>query len=201
MKPLFSSFRSGLLALGLAAGVTAPSVAGPILQPDLSPATSAVAPTIVPVRDSWAGGNNYSPQMYDWRWRRGGEWRGRDFRRDGNRHFSRNWDRNWDRDRWNGDGDWRWRHHHRRHFRDSDAAILGLGLGLGLGSLAYNNYYGPDYYDPYPRYVQPRRIYRTERLSRAHVQWCYDRYRSYRAWDNTFQPNYGPRRQCISPYI
>ncbi|TGS74613.1 BA14K family protein, partial [Mesorhizobium sp. M3A.F.Ca.ET.175.01.1.1] len=55
--------------------------------------------------------------------------------------------------------------------------------------------------DPYPRYYQPRRIYRTERLSRAHVQWCYDRYRSYRAWDNTFQPNYGPRRQCISPYI
>ncbi|MGT2465651.1 BA14K family protein [Mesorhizobium atlanticum] len=78
---------------------------------------------------------------------------------------------------------------------------LELGLGLGLGSLAYNNYYDPYYYDPYPRYYQPRRIYRTERLSRAHVQWCYDRYRSYRAWDNTFQPNYGPRRQCISPYI
>lgn len=34
----------------------------------------------------------------------------------------------------------------------------------------------------------------------AHVQWCYDRYRSYRAWDNTFQPYNGPRRQCYSPY-
>ncbi|RVD20804.1 BA14K family protein [Mesorhizobium sp. M4B.F.Ca.ET.017.02.2.1] len=34
----------------------------------------------------------------------------------------------------------------------------------------------------------------------AHVQWCYDRYRSYRAWDNTFQPYNGPRQQCISPY-
>ncbi|MEO9340318.1 BA14K family protein [Mesorhizobium sp. SB112] len=32
----------------------------------------------------------------------------------------------------------------------------------------------------------------------AHVQYCYDRYRSYRASDNTFQPNSGPRRQCIS---
>lgn len=34
----------------------------------------------------------------------------------------------------------------------------------------------------------------------SHVQWCYDHYRSYRARDNTFQPNYGQRRQCNSPF-
>jgi hypothetical protein len=34
----------------------------------------------------------------------------------------------------------------------------------------------------------------------AHVQWCYDHYRSYRASDNTFQPYRGPRQQCHSPY-
>jgi len=34
----------------------------------------------------------------------------------------------------------------------------------------------------------------------SHVTWCYDRYRSYRASDNTWKPNYGPRRQCNSPY-
>lgn len=34
----------------------------------------------------------------------------------------------------------------------------------------------------------------------AHVQWCYDRWRSYRASDNTYQPYNGPRRQCVSPY-
>lgn len=34
----------------------------------------------------------------------------------------------------------------------------------------------------------------------AHVRWCYNRYRSYREWDNTFQPYHGPRRQCYSPY-
>jgi hypothetical protein len=34
----------------------------------------------------------------------------------------------------------------------------------------------------------------------GHVEWCYDRYRSYRAYDNTFQPYNGPRRECISPY-
>jgi hypothetical protein len=36
--------------------------------------------------------------------------------------------------------------------------------------------------------------------SRSHVEWCYDRYRSYRASDNTFQPYNGGRRQCYSPY-
>lgn len=34
----------------------------------------------------------------------------------------------------------------------------------------------------------------------AHTQWCYNRYRSYRAYDNTFQPYSGPRQQCYSPY-
>ena len=34
----------------------------------------------------------------------------------------------------------------------------------------------------------------------AHVQWCYDHYRSYRASSNTFKPNGAPRRQCNSPY-
>ena len=34
----------------------------------------------------------------------------------------------------------------------------------------------------------------------AHVAWCSDRYRSYRASDNTFQPYNGPRQQCNSPY-
>lgn len=34
----------------------------------------------------------------------------------------------------------------------------------------------------------------------VHVDWCYDRYRSYRAYDNTFQPYNGPRQRCYSPY-
>jgi hypothetical protein len=32
------------------------------------------------------------------------------------------------------------------------------------------------------------------------VQWCYNRYKSYRSSDNTFQPYNGPRKQCYSPY-
>jgi len=34
----------------------------------------------------------------------------------------------------------------------------------------------------------------------AHVRWCQNRWRSYRAYDNTYQPYNGPRRQCVSPY-
>lgn len=34
----------------------------------------------------------------------------------------------------------------------------------------------------------------------SHTAWCANRYRSYRAYDNTFQPNNGPRKQCVSPY-
>ncbi len=51
--------------------------------------------------------------------------------------------------------------------------------------------YRPRHYRPAPRY----------RGGNPHVRWCFNRYRSYRAYDNTFQPNYGPRRQCYSPYL
>lgn len=37
-------------------------------------------------------------------------------------------------------------------------------------------------------------------MSRNHVNWCANKYRTYRASDNTFQPNNGPRAQCYSPY-
>ncbi|BCH28661.1 hypothetical protein MesoLjLc_05910 [Mesorhizobium sp. L-8-10] len=47
--------------------------------------------------------------------------------------------------------------------------------------------------------AQPAPVYRPPSGS-AHVQWCYNRYRSYRAYDNTFQPYHGPRQQCYSPY-
>ena len=73
-------------------------------------------------------------------------------------------------------------------------------------------WYGPGYYGPgvgiyvdpiAPRYYRPRtyapRTY-ERRASDPHVEWCYGQYRSYREWDNSWQPNRGPRRECISPY-
>lgn len=42
---------------------------------------------------------------------------------------------------------------------------------------------------------------RTYQLTEAHYRWCERRYKTYRRWDNTFQPNYGPRKACVSPYL
>lgn len=36
--------------------------------------------------------------------------------------------------------------------------------------------------------------------SSAHSAYCADRYRSYDAATNTFQPYSGPRRACVSPF-
>jgi hypothetical protein len=80
----------------------------------------------------------------------------------------------------------------RRGYREFDgfwfpaAAFLG-GLIIG-GALD-----GPRYDSP--RYVRP-----GYRLTNSHVRWCYDRYQSYDASSNTFQPYNGPRRECFSPY-
>ena len=51
---------------------------------------------------------------------------------------------------------------------------------------------------PSSRYVAPRRVIRG---TNAHYRWCHNRYRSYREWDNSWQPYHGSRRQCISPYV
>jgi hypothetical protein len=48
-----------------------------------------------------------------------------------------------------------------------------------------------------PRYVEPAP---SNGINPRHYEWCANRYRSYRAFDNTFQPNNGPRQQCLSPY-
>ena len=37
---------------------------------------------------------------------------------------------------------------------------------------------------------------RATGLSRSHVQYCMERYRSYRVSDDTYQPTSGPRRRC-----
>jgi hypothetical protein len=76
----------------------------------------------------------------------------------------------------------------------------GFSFGLSFGS-PYP--YHQRYYRPYPReyYVYrpaPRRAYRSD--WGAHVAWCYDRWRSYREYDNSYQPFNGPRRECRSPF-
>ncbi len=95
-----------------------------------------------------------------------------------------------------GGDDWAW-------------ALGGLAAGAVIGGLlAQPRYYGPSYYEPdyygptyyRPRYYAPRAYRQVYYGGNAHVRWCYARYRSYRAGDNSFQPYYGPRQACVSPY-
>ncbi len=88
--------------------------------------------------------------------------------------------------------------HHRHGYRYHQGywfppAAFALGAIIG-GAIAAAP--APRYYE---RRVYPAPVHRYS-VGSAHERWCYDRYRSYRAWDNTFQPYHGPRRQCWSPY-
>ncbi|NKJ77485.1 BA14K family protein [Rhizobium leguminosarum bv. viciae] len=91
----------------------------------------------------------------------------------------------------------------------------GSYYGQGYYGQGYYNqgYYGQGYYgSPYsglsyygstlyrPRYYAPRYYRQVYNGGNGHTSWCYARYRSYRAYDDTFQPYYGPRRACVSPY-
>lgn len=150
MNPRFPSrIRTGLIALGMLAGLAAPAAAAPLAG--ISRAT--VAPAVADARPDIVNINHRRYRCYD-------GWCGNKYWRD---------------------DDWRhrkYRRHHRRHLYVQPRLYLGL---------------------PAYRYVAPRRYY-GRGLSSAHVAWCYDRYISYRAWDNTFQPYHGPRRQCWSPF-
>ncbi|WP_283194733.1 BA14K family protein [Rhizobium sp. AN80A] len=71
--------------------------------------------------------------------------------------------------------------YYRRHNNNAGAIIGGLAAGALIGGIIASQ-------PRAPRYV-----------GNDHVSYCYNRYRSYRASDNTYQPNYGPRRQCVGP--
>jgi BA14K-like protein len=43
-------------------------------------------------------------------------------------------------------------------------------------------------------------VYAPVRMSVAHVNWCGNRWKSYRVTDNSYQPLSGPRQACVSPF-
>lgn len=123
------------------------------------------------------------------------------------------WRRDRDRREWRGDRDrrdWRADRDRREWRRDRDRRDYRRDRywrGDRGPSIYFD--YGPSYRYVEPRYVAPRYVApryvrpaprRAIRLSAAHVNWCHARYRSYRSYDNTFQPYNGPRQQCFSPY-
>lgn len=148
----FSHIRSGLVALGVLAGLAVPAAATPVAGLGGTAAAPAARSAAMQVHSRRYDCYRYGGCRYNYR---GNYW----------------------------NDDWRYRRYY-RPYRD-----VYPGFYFGLGVPAYRYYYAP-----------PRRYYRGGGARSAHVAWCYDRYRSYRAWDNTYQPYHGPRRQCWSPY-
>lgn len=74
-----------------------------------------------------------------------------------------------------------YRHYRHRDRGDAWLPLATFGMGAIIGGAIAND-----------------RVYRGG--GGSHVNWCANRYRSYRAYDNTYQPYGGPRRQCYSPY-
>jgi len=149
----------------------------------------ATAVPVAPAFAQAAGANEFGPwgnDRYDGRriiregrdWRDGREWRGpRDGWRDGRRwHGER---RGW----YNGHRGYRERRSGYRYHDGWWFPPAAFALGAIVGGAIANE--------------PVRRVYN---YSQEHIQWCYGRYRSYRASDNTFQPYNGPRQQCYSPY-
>jgi hypothetical protein len=100
-----------------------------------------------------------------------------------------------------------YRGHHRHHYHGGYRRLGGwhggYGPGWGSGGWGWRGWGGPNIgivveIPIYPRYHPVHR--RVHAVGSTHVHWCANRFRSYRAWDNTFQPYHGPRRYCISPY-
>jgi len=170
----------------MAVGTIAPATAAPFASPRAPEAASK----IIKVQDN----------VEVWRRIIQGDDRDRRWDRDRRPDRDRDWDRDrrWDRDRdrWDRDRDRfdrrdgfvYWRGH--RGFRDRRP-----------GYREYNGWWFPPAAFALGAIVGGAMSQQAVRPSgNAHVEWCYSRYRSYRAADNTFQPYNGPRRQCISPY-
>lgn len=182
MRKFMTALTATVMAASMAIGSALPVGAAPIIAP-AAPAASDVQ------------------KVQEWRWLRNNNRLNSDHmryslgesagplpeivqRRDWRRH-NRNWDNDWDGPRyWRGHRGYR---HWRRGYREYDGWWFPLAA-FTAGALIGN------------AINEPRVVYRSRGLSSAHIEWCYDRYRSYRASDNTFQPYHGPRRQCYSPY-
>lgn len=194
MLSKISSFaRSSVIALAALAALPAAASAAP-LGPLAVPAVAGgtLAPTLVQ-----GEGRDHGPGYQFWPRNVGGRnWNG-----GGGRHWrgGRNWDRGY---RHGGYDRGHYGRGHYNHHNGYDGYNSGLYLGLGLlpSYNDYDPYYNNSYYNEpiYRPRVYRQRVYRH--AGSSHVEWCYNRYRSYRERDNTFQPYHGPRQQCYSPY-
>ncbi|MBX4897422.1 BA14K family protein [Rhizobium bangladeshense] len=159
--------RFAIIALSIATAFSGtPAAAGPAFVPNPVQSGAEPAPANTDARIMTVGCSRFSIVCSRYGDRR---------RYYGNRRYYR--DRHYyrgDRYSWDRRYDRRWRRH------DNTGAIIGgLAAGAIIGGIIAS---------------QPRAYH--SRAYGSHAEYCYSRYRSYRAWDNTYQPYYGPRRQC-----
>jgi opacity protein-like surface antigen len=76
---------------------------------------------------------------------------------------------------------WKKRHHN------------GFYFGFHHGGVFFD---GPRYHRPHFHHPRP-----VIRLTRAHINWCYDHYRSYNHRTNTYVRSNGRVKVCVSPYL
>ncbi|MET2826640.1 BA14K family protein [Mesorhizobium shangrilense] len=171
MNKVMSGLLAATLSISFAATAAIPAEAAPIFGPQ----APIVAPSDVQAVD-------FNPQLKNRHFRNNRNFGQRNH--GDNRHFGGN--RAYDRQ--NGGGYWNghrgysyYRPGYRRH-GDFWFPLAAFAAGAVISGAIVNN--------------EQNRVYQGN----SHVQWCYNRYRSYRASDNTFQPNNGPRQQCRSPY-
>jgi hypothetical protein len=170
MRKILSGMCASALAVAIAFTGILPAQAAPAFVPKMAEASSDVQT----VQDGprWMKRQFNRNRDNDRRW---------DGRRSGN-NDARRFVRRGDNYYYNGHRGYR---QHRRGYREHNGWWFPAGAfvagALISGAIANQN-----------------NAYRGG--SNSHVSWCYDRYRSYRASDNTFQPYNGPRQQCYSPY-
>lgn len=200
MRKLLSSLCASVLAVSFSIPGAASLNAAPIAPSNPVSATGGQFSDVQYVRDNWRrGGWNHGGGG---RWAGRGPWGGTDmpaYNRGGGRYDG------WRGNGWRGNG---WRGD--RYWRGGG----GRNWAYYNGYRGYRNYrpgyrYYNDYWFPGAAFVAGAIISGAIANSgpryyggggSSHVEWCYNRYRSYRASDNTFQPYNGPRRQCVSPY-
>lgn len=193
-------FLSGLMATALAASFAIASA--------FPAGATPAAPMFTP---SAPAASQDVQKVQEWRWRRNSNRMNSDHMRYSQGEFRGPYERAWRRDRWRGDnwrGDnWRGERWRDRDWRADRSSRYWRGhRGYRSYRRGYREYNG--WWFPLAAFTagavignvisEPRRVYRSG--GGAHVEWCYNRYRSYRASDNTYQPYNGPRRQCYSPY-
>jgi hypothetical protein len=89
-------------------------------------------------------------------------------------------------------GHWQRRHHD------------GFSFSFQFGNGGHHGWHGrPGWHGGHGVIVKPRPVYRPApviHVTRAHIHWCYNRYRTYDHRSNTFVRSGGHRAYCVSPY-